>query len=140
MKYSDLHFKLRGPQSGLCLFDKDEYLATYRSVNDCLMDLAYKFNVEEFDQLTSAFAEAPNSEVIEPFEYRGVCSELFWPTDTVFRYVYYEHTLTTLLERFAFHEERARRCGHFDFGVQGAGIHIFNKETLKYDYWIGGAI
>lgn len=138
MKYKNLHFKLRGPQSGLCLFDRDEYLATYRSVNDCLMDLAYRFNVEEFEQLTSAFAEAPNSEVIEPFEYRGVCSELFLPTDTVFRYVYYEHTLTALLERFAFHEERAKRCEHFDFGVQGAGIHIFNKETLKYDFWIGG--
>lgn len=140
MKYNNLNFKLRGSQSGLCLFDGDQYLATYRSANDCLMDLAYHFRVDEFEKIIQAFGGRifGDREVLEPFEYRGVCSELFWPTDIICRYVYYEHTLTALLEKFAFHEERAKRCEHFEFGVQGSGIHLFNKQTLKYEFWIGG--
>lgn len=41
MKYSDLYLKNIGPQSGVSLFNGDDYIATYVSVVDCIMDLTY---------------------------------------------------------------------------------------------------
>lgn len=64
---------------------------------------------------------------------------MFWPTDTIFKYVYYANTLTELFEKFAFHERRALRFEDiFTYGVQGTGIHLFNNETMQYELWLGG--
>lgn len=139
MNLGSLKLKLRGSQTGLSLYDGDSYSATYRSLNDCLLDLVYHFRADELNSIVKAFSEASNCNIIEPFEYRGVCSEMFLPTDTVFRYVYYKDTLSELFECFSFHEERAmRHKAYFEYGVQGTGIHRFNRNTNCYEFWIGG--
>lgn len=89
MNLGSLKLKLQGSQTGLSLYDGDSYFATYRSLNDCVLDLVYHFRADELNNIVKAFSEIPNYNIIEPFEYRGVCSEMFLPTDTVFRYVYY---------------------------------------------------
>lgn len=141
MSLDNFKLKFRGSQTGLSLYDGDSYLATYRSLNDCVLDLIYHFRADEFDNIVKAFSEAPNCEIIEPFEYRGVCSEMFLPTDTVCRYVYYKNTLSELFECFSFHEERAmRNKAYFEYGVQGIGIHRFDKKTKCYEFWVGGRV
>lgn len=141
MNLDNLKLKLRGSQTGLSLYDGDSYLATYRSLNDCVLDLIYHFRANEFGNIVKAFIEAPNCEIIEPFEYRGVCSEMFLPSDNVCRYVYYKNTLSELFECFSFHEERAmRHKTYFEYGVQGIGIHRFDKNTNCYEFWAGGRV
>ena len=128
MNLNSINLQLRGPQTGLSLYDGNRYIATYRSLNDCILDLAFHFHVDELDVLLEAFAHAQNCEIVAPLEYRGICSEMFWPTDTVFSYVYYKNTLTELFECFSFHEERAKQHEEiFSYGVQGTGIHHFNS-------------
>ena len=139
MNLDSIRLELTGPQTGLSLFDGKEYLATYRSVNDCILDLAYRFCVDKLENVVKAFMDKPNCGLIVPMEYRGVCSEMFWPTDTVFRYVYYRNTLTELFECFSFHEERAMQHEeYFLYGVQGTGIHRFDPDKGCYDFWVGG--
>lgn len=140
MDINNIRLELRGPQTGLSMYDGDSYIATYRSVNDCIMDLIYRYQISEFEEIISAFNNAPNrTSVIEPYKYRGVCSEMFWPTDTIFRYVYYDNTLAGIFEKFSYHEQRAIRCEqHFSYGVQGTGIHLFNPQTSQYEMWVGG--
>lgn len=141
MKLDSIKLELRGPQTGLSLYDGNDYIATYRSLNDCVLDLTYHFAVDELDKIAKAFLRSPNCEIVEPFEYRGVCSEMFWPTDTVFRYVYYKNTLTELFECFSFHEERAlRHEDYFYYGVQGTAVHRFVNDTKSYEFWVGGDI
>ena len=141
MNLEKIRLELRGAQTGISLFDGDFYVATYRSLNDCILDLAYHFRIEELDGVIKAFSEATNVEIIEPFEYRGVCTEMFWPTNAVFSYVYYRNTLSSLFECFSFHEERAKKHDdYFAYGVQGTGIHRFNQQTKLYEFWVGGRI
>ena len=141
MNLGGIKLELQGSQTGLSLYDGNSYFATYRSLNDCVLDLIYHFRLNEFDNIVKAFREAPNCKIIEPFEYRGVCSEIFLPTDTVFRYVYYKNTLSELFDCFSFHEERAMKYdNYFGYGVQGTGIHKFNSETNLYEFWVGGSL
>ena len=141
MNMNSINLQLRGAQTGLSLYDGDRYIATYRSLNDCLLDLAYHFHVDELDIVLKAFAHAQNCEIVAPLEYRGICSEMFWPTETIFSYVYYKNTLTELFECFSFHEERAKQYEkYFSYGVQGTGVHRFNSLTNKYEYWVGGKL
>lgn len=136
-----MRLELRGSQTGLSLYHEGAYLATYRALNDCILDLTFHFRVHEFDPIVKAFMEAPACEIIEPFEYRGVCTEMFLPTDTVFSYVYYRNTLSELFECFSFHEERAKtHADFFEYGVQGIGIHRLNPQTKLYEFWVGGDV
>ena len=139
MNLDSIRLELTGPQTGLSMFDENGYLATYRSLNDCILDLAYRFCVDKLENVVKAFTDKSALEITAPMEYRGVCSEMFWPTDTIFRYVYYKNTLTELFDCFSFHEERAmRHSEHFLYGVQGTGIHRFNPDKGWYDFWVGG--
>lgn len=132
MNLDSIHLELRGPQTGLSLYDGKKYIATYLSLNDCVLDLAFHYRIDELDAVVKAFADAQNCTITAPLEYRGICSEMFWPTDTIFSYVYYKNTLTELFECFSFHEERAKQFeDHFTYGVQGTGVHRFNKLTNK---------
>jgi hypothetical protein len=119
----------RGPQIGWALFQGDEYLASYMGMQECLLDLAYHWD-----------SHAAKRTYAGPlFRYRGVCSEMFWPTDTISRYVCYGNKLSDIFEGFAVHERRA--IAHdkvFTYGVQGSGIHIFNFETQRYELLVGG--
>ena len=45
MKLDSIKLELRGPQTGLSLYDGNDYIATYRSLNDCVLDLTYHFAV-----------------------------------------------------------------------------------------------
>jgi hypothetical protein len=119
----------RGPQIGWALFHGDEYLASYMGMQECLLDLAYHWD-----------SGAPMRTYEGPlFRYRGVCSEMYWPTDTISRYVCYGNKLSDIFEEFAVHERRAIAHGEvFTYGVQGSGIHIFNFETQRYELWVGG--
>ena len=139
MNLDSIRLELRGPQTGLSLYEGNTYLGTYRSLNECVLDMIYRFRIGDFSKVLQAFEEAPNCYITEPFEYRGVCTEMFWPTDQIFRYVYYRNTLSELFECFSFHEERALQYDDaFYYGVQGTGIHRFNPETKQYEFWLGG--
>ena len=139
MPISNYHLELSGPQTGLSLYDEEYYIGTYRSANDCLMDLAYRVKASELDKIVEQFARAANCQVNEPYIYRGVCSELYWPNDKIYRYVYYENTLSALLEHFDYHESRAAKYDDiFQYGVQGTAIHLFDPAEHQYVYWIGG--
>ena len=141
MDLKSISLRMCGPQTGLSLFDGEDYCATYRSLNECILDLTYRYRIAELDRICEAFKTGPNCSVLEPFVYRGVCSELFIPTDTVFRYVYYKNSLKELFDCFAYHEERAFKHEEiFLYGVQGSGIHKFNAETNKYEFWVGGNV
>lgn len=139
MNLDNIRLELRGPQTGLSLYQGNTYLGTYRSLNECLLDMVYRFQIGDLETVRKAFEEAPNCELTEPYEYRGVCTEMFWPTDQIFRYVYYRNTLSELFECFSYHEERALKYDiDFCYGVQGTGIHRWNPETKLYEFWIGG--
>lgn len=138
MRLENLKFEHRGPQIGMSVYDDSCYLGTYFSVHELMLDLIYRFNVENIEEILSKFSYT-SQYVIEPFKYRGVCSELFWPTDKPMRYIYYCNTLSELFDKFAIHERRAMEHEDiFSYGAQGTGIHMFNKSTLKYEFWVGG--
>lgn len=139
MTIDNLHLELRGPQTGLSLYHGEDYVATYVSAMDCLMDLTYRFHVEELDALISQFGLNANTILEAPFVYRGVCSEMFYPTDMIFSYVYYGNKLADIFAKFELHEARAQKYAeHFEYGVQGTGIHVFNHEKNTYEFWVGG--
>lgn len=138
MRLEDLKFELRGPQTGMSVYDDTRYLGTYGSVHELMLDLIYRFEVDDLDEIVKN-SRLANQNIIEPFKYRGVCSELFWPTDKSMRYIYYCNTLSELFDKFAIHERRAAEHEDvFSYGAQGTGIYIFNKATLKYEFWVGG--
>ena len=138
MKIADLNFKVIEPAVGLCAFNEDHYLATYRSFHECFMDMAYLFEVEEVERIKEAFTSMDGVRIDGPYVYRGICLEEYKPMDTTFLYVYYEQTLAALLERFAFHEERARKNAFNDFRTPLTAIHLFDDVTHRYKYWISG--
>ena len=139
MNLDNIRLELRGPQTGLSLYEGDTYYGTYRSLNECMLDMLYRFQAGDFAKVRKAFENASNCDITEPFEYRGVCTEMFWPTDQIFRYVYYRNTLSELFKCFSFHEERALKYDDiFYYGVQGTGIHRWNPETRLYEFWLGG--
>ncbi len=139
MNFNDLTLEPRGPQTGLALFDDGNYIATYVSAQDCITDLSYRFHVHELDKVICKFGLSPNTFVEAPATYRGVCSEMFLPTNTISRYVYYGNKLSDIFEKFEFHEKRAiLHKEHFLYGVQGTGIHIFNPINNSYEFWVGG--
>ena len=139
MKMDNIRLELRGPSTGLSLMDGNRYIATYRSVNDCMLDLAYHFCVDNLANIVKAFMDKMDRGVIAPMEYRGVCTEYFLPTEAILSYVYYKNTLTELFDCFSFHEERAlKHEEYFMYGVQGTHIDRFNQKTGKYEFWTGG--
>lgn len=73
MNLDNIRLELRGPQTGLSLYQGNTYLGTYRSLNECLLDMVYRFQIGDLETVRKAFEEAPNCELTEPYEYRGVC-------------------------------------------------------------------
>lgn len=140
MNVEDLTLELRGAQTGVSLFEKEKYIATYKSSFECILDIIYRWGIGDVASLLKRFnSQSFNGYHMEPFIYRGVCTEMYWPTDTIFNYVYYANSLSELFENFTFHEERAlRNEERFYYGPQGTGIHLFNKENNRYEFWLGG--
>lgn len=139
MKIENLNVKLTGPQTGLSVFNDDNYLGTYQSFHELILDLVYRFDLEDFDGMRKKFHLAPNKYTIVPYKYRGVCSELYWPTEFNYSYIYYCDTLSGLFDKFEIHEKRALNYEkYYYYGSQGNGIHIFNNQSMKYEFWIGG--
>jgi hypothetical protein len=139
MKIEELEIRERGPGIGLALYWKDKYMATYMSMNDCVTDMIYHFGLSDFEGIKRKFLSAQKIE--KPYKYRGICSEYFYPTESLQSYVCYGNTLSDIIATFETHERRAIKWReHFEYGVQGTGIHIFNKETGTYDFWTGGNI
>lgn len=138
MRLENLELRLLGPQTGMSVFGDNSYIGNYCSVHELMLDLIYQLNIENLDEIVKKFTSL-NQYTIEPYRYRGVCSEMFWPTDTIFRYIYYSDSLSDLFKKFEIHEKRATQCSkHFYYGPQGTGIHLFDKNKLKYEFWIGG--
>lgn len=128
------HLDRRGPDTGLSLFREQDYLATYTDGMECLLDMAFHWDCKTFSSIVDAFGTASS-----PIRYRGVCSEIFWPTETIFRHVCYGNKLADIFERFSVYEKRAAQNEtYFEYGVQGTGIHMFNAATRQYEFWLGG--
>lgn len=142
MKLDDLDLRISGSQHGISLYDGNNYINDYLSVHELVLDLVYRFEIDEIERVAQKFQRLSSGRhTIEPYKYRGVCSEIFWPLDNhPYRFVYYCNSLSELFSKFAFHEERAVKYpDHFDYAPQGTGIHLFNDKTLKYELWIGGS-
>lgn len=140
MRFDNLELRSIGPQTGLSAFNGSEYIGTYRSLHEFMLDLIYRYEVENIEEIINEFRLNINKYTIVPYKYRGVCSEIYWPLDQMpFKYVYYTNTLSELFEKFEFHEKRSQENErYFYYGPQGIGIHIFNKEAMKYEFWVGG--
>lgn len=137
MKLANIELKSRDSQTGIRLYANGEYLMSYTTLNDCILDLVYHFEIEDLESICKGFSAV--GKVLAPFKYRGVCSELFEPTDSTSRYAFYSDSLSGILSKFEEIELRAIKFGDvFTFGVQGVGIHLFNADTNKYEYWLGG--
>lgn len=137
MKLSNIELRCHDSQTGLRLYSDGEYLFSYTTLNDCIMDLVYHFNVDDLDTICKGFSCVEKA--VAPFKYRGICSELFEPTDAVCRYVFYSDTLSGILSNFEKYELRAVKYPNlFSYGVQGVAIHLFNSDTHKYEFWLGG--
>lgn len=137
MKLSDIRLELRSLQTGVSLYVDGSYYLTYLTYGDCLIDLAYHFSVEELEQLASPFKLM--NKVPPPRKYRAVCSELFLPTDSIYRYTFFADSLQEIISKFESFELRAIKYpDKFCFGVQGIGIHLFDSNAQKYKFWLGG--
>ncbi len=124
---------------GLDLYDGVNYLATYLSYEDCICDMAFHWSIVDFDTIVNMFMRKHIS-VQPPYKYRAVVSELYCPTESVHRYVFYGNSLTALLERIETVEKRSILFpDKFIFGVQGVAIHLFDDNELKYRFWLGGS-
>ena len=123
---------------GLDLFDGLKYFATYQSYEECICDLSFHLSIVDFDTLINMFSRK-NISIRAPYRYRAVCSELFYPLETIHRYIFYGDSLTSVLERIEHLEKRS--ISHpdlFNFGVQGNAIHLFDENDLRYKFWLGG--
>lgn len=135
MKFADIEIKCKGSQLGLKLYESGKYLLTYPTLNECILDLFYHFHLDDFSSLKMAFAH----KIKPPFKYRGVCSEIFWPTDDLNRYVTYGNTLSEILDAFGYHEYLAQTFpDKFEFGGQGCSIFLFDPNDAEYKFWLGG--
>lgn len=73
MNVEDLTLELRGPQTGVSLFDEEMYIATYRSSFECVLDIIYRWGISDISGLFEKFNDNNlNGYMIEPFVYRGV--------------------------------------------------------------------
>ena len=137
MKASDITVYLRSPGDGMGLLCEGKYIATYQSLEDCLNDLVYHFDVEELDKLFEQFRFS--DKIKPPRRYRGIISEYFFPAELLNKYVFYADTLSEILEQFERLERRALKYpDHFLYAPQGCGIHLFDQKSKKYRFWIGG--
>lgn len=136
MKFGNFSIR-NGSSGGWALYDGMNYCANYDTAHELFFDLAYRFGDNPLSDVVSLFGTF--EEKGPPFRYRGVCSELFWPLDKVQRYVYFRNTLGGIFDAFSMHKNKAEKFPqHFEYGVQGTGIHIFNGESGKYEFWVGG--
>ena len=141
MNFDEIIIKEAGHGMGMSAFGSNEYLGTYNSIHALVLDLVYRWRVDDVEKLLSKWhiAYDPNNATIEPYKYRGVCSEIFWPLDQVYRYIYFANSLSEIFSNFECHEYRAqKRSDIFSYGPQGTGVHLFNENTLKYEFWVGG--
>lgn len=138
LRLSDIELKeFCGPQIGISMFVNGSYYLTYTSLNDCITDLVYHFAVTDIENICKGFYA--RGKAVAPYKYRAVCSELYEPTDHISRYVIFANTLSEIIREFDKHESRAISIpDKFTFGIQGIGIYLFNPETNKYEYWLGG--
>lgn len=129
----------RAPQVGLALFNEDTYIGHYQTLQECVMDLVYHFSVAELQDICEQFRFCDR--IRPPYKYRGICSEFTYITDNINSYIHYGDTLGEVLAEFEKHEQRALRYPkHFMYGAQGCGIHLFNEQTGKYEFWLGGQV
>ena len=139
MRLDNLQVRPSGPQTGLSAFNGKEYLGTYCSLHEFMLDLIYRYNVENLNEIIKEFKSHPNIYKITPYKYRGVCTEMFWPLDKIYRYVYYSDTISDIFKKFEFHEKRAQKYeDFFYYAPQGVEICIYDKEKMKYEFWVGG--
>ena len=124
---------------GLDLYEGLQYLGTYQSYDDYIFDMMFHWSIVDFDTMINMFSRKDIS-ILPPSKYRAVVSELFCITDKIHNYIFYGDTLTSILEKVEKIEKRSVKFpDKFIFGVQGIGIHLFNKHDLKYRFWIGGS-
>lgn len=137
--FGDYHFEIRGAGVGVSLYKGDKYLSNYLTYRECICDLSYYYyKIKDLDYLQNLFSKYCNDTIKGPYLYRCSCSEYFWPTEMLFSYVHYADTMSELLEKIELHERRSINYpDKFEFGVQGTGIHIWNKENNSYCYWTG---
>ena len=136
--FDEYHLEYSGPMIGLRLYNSNEYLGTYLSFDDCLYDLAFRWEAEDFEKMKTFFI-SHGKEIKEPYNYRGVVSEIFWPIDQINRYIFYGDSMQEVIAIMESHEQRSIKLPHlFAYGVQGSGIHLFDKETNQYEPWLGG--
>ncbi len=136
--FNEFHFKNNAPGIGLQLYKGNEYLGTYMSYKDCICDLAFRHCVGDLQIIKEIF-NCYGKNIEEPYKYRGVCTEMFWPTEKISSYICYSNSMQELLAKMELHEQRAiSNPKHFEFGVKGTGIHLFDKEKKQYIFWIGG--
>lgn len=136
--FNEFHFENNAPGIGLQLYKGSEYLGTYMSYEDCICDLAFRHCVFDLQTIKEVF-NCYGKNVEEPYRYRGVCTEMFWPTERISSYICYSNSMQELLLKMEQHEQRAiLKPEHFEFGVKGTGIHLYDKEKNQYLFWIGG--
>lgn len=136
MKLSDIKLEPRSLQTGISMYVEGSYYLTYLTYSDCLIDLAYHFSVDELERLASHFKDT--NKALPPLKYRAVCSELFLPTDSIYRYAFFADSLQEIISKFESLELRAIKYpDKFCFDVQGIGIHLFDPQTQKYKLWLG---
>lgn len=100
--------------------------------------MSFHWSVSDFEALINMFS-MKNISIHAPYRYRAVCSELFCPLEKVHRYVYYDNSLVSLLNKIEYIEKRSiTHSDYFVFGVQGTVIYLFDKNKLKYKFWLGG--
>lgn len=130
MKLSDIKLEPRSLQTGISMYVEGSYYLTYLTYSDCLIDLAYHFSVDELERLASHFKDT--NKALPPLKYRAVCSELFLPTDSIYRYAFFADSLQEIISKFESLELRAIKYpDKFCFDVQGIGIHLFDPQTQK---------
>lgn len=131
----DYHFKYLDPNIGYRLYRGDSYIGNYMTLEECACDLVFRFGAGSVDEINNIFKQH-NISIQKPYLFRGVCSELFLPFDTISRYIHHSNSLPELISKMDVHEQRANnQPNYFLYGVQGSGIHIYSFDKNEYVFW-----
>ena len=130
----EFHFEPGTPQIGRRLYRGSEYLGTYLSYHECICDIAFHWGSTDTDLMIKFFGRY---EIRRPYKYRGLCSDMFWGTDEINRYIHYSDSIQEMFSLFDKHALREIKCPDlFTFGIQGSAIHLFYEDTNRYDFWL----
>ncbi len=114
------------------LFKNGEYLGSYKSIQDLLLDLNLKWGYEEF---VGSKIWSFNPEQIP--KYRGVFRRLFDPIDFGERLVTFSNSLTEIINFLVEQDDFCHNNSTY-FSAQGTGIHRYDTNSNTYKYWKGG--